>query len=337
MTGVAETFLNAMRPFWAEAVSIAALAGKAVLFGLLTLVALAAVFVLESNMRERLFRRKGKKLRHAFADMVRLMTQKPSVPSGADAAMFFWMPVLAFVSALFFFLLQPMVPEKALPRLDSGVLYLLFIGGVSGTAFFLGGLAGGSSFSFLGAVRSLAQTLSCQLIMMMTAAVVLMTAGSANLTEIVEAQRGLWYVFPHFPMFVLFMLCASMMTEGAPFGTSKDGTVLSGGVYAEYSGGALLFFKCADYILLLLSALLAALLFFGGWDAPLFCSARPSFWFLALKTLLLFCAFVVLRAALPSYKTGDVTAISYKVFLPFSVVWLFLTAAVVLFGKGGAV
>lgn len=331
MTGVAEKLSEIIRPFLAEAVPIVLLLGKAALFAVLTLLVLAVVSVLESNMRERLFRRKGKKLRHAFADMVRLMTQKQLIPSGADKALFFWMPVLAFVSALFFFLLQPMVPEKAVPRLDAGVLYLLFIGGLSGYAFFLGGLAGGSHFSFLGAVRSLAQTLSCQLILMLTAAVVLMTAGSANLTEIVEAQEGLWYVVPHFPMFVLFMLCASMMTEGAPFGTSKGGRTLSGGIYAEYSGGAYLFFKCADYILLLLSALLAALLFFGGWDALPFCPERPSFWYLALKTTLLFCLFVVLRTALPSYKAEDVTAISYKAFLPFSVVWLFLTAAVVLF------
>ena len=328
--------ITEIQPFLTRLLSLGGASGRVVTFGFLTLLTLAGAFVAESFIRERLFGRRGKGLKHAAADMVKLLMQGQAVPAKAEKGLFFWTPVCAFVLGLFFFLVQPMLPEKATPRLNAGLLYLVFIAGLSGYTFFLGGLAGGSRFAFLGALRNLAQTLSCQLVMMLTAAVVLMTAGSANLTDVVAAQKGVWYVFPHFPMFVLFLLSCSVMSASAPFGASKDGRLLAGGVYAEYSGGAYLFFICADRILLLFSALMSALMFFGGWNPLPFFPETPSFWYLFVKTAFLFCLLVLIRSALPVFKTRDTVEMFYKLFLPFSFIWSVLTAAAVsVFQKGG--
>lgn len=336
MTKNIPDFLKEVSAMFPDFSKLLALAGDAALFVLLTLLLIAGAFVAESTMRERLFGRKGKSFKHAFADMVRLMLQRPLIPRSSDSVLFFWMPIGSFVVSLFFLLLQPTGNDRPFFPLNGGVLYLLFAGVLAGYTFFLGGMAGGSRFSFLGALRSLAETFSCQLILMLTSGVVLMTAGSTDVSQIVSAQSDVWYVFIHFPMFVLFMLSFSMLTEGAPFGTSKGVLELSGGIYAEYSGGLYLFFKCADYILLLLGALLSALLFFGGWNAFPFFGAQGSFWYLFVKTGILFSLFVLLRSSLPSYKTEDAMAISYKCFLPVCVIWMFLTAFFILL-EGGEV
>lgn len=310
-------------------------AGKVGLFVLLALFLTTGAVMLESRIRERLFGRKGKGFKQAFADMVRLMMQKPLQPGSSDKVLFFWVPIISFVASLFFLLMLPTGQDGEFLRLRGGLLYLLFAGVLFGYTFFLGGLAGGSRFSFLGALRSLAETFSCQLILMLTSGVVLMTAGSTDLSDIVSAQRDVWYVFIHFPMFIMFMLSLLTLTGGAPFGTSRGSYELSGGVYSEYSGGLYLFFKSADYILLLAGSLLSALLFFGGWNAFMFFGTEGSCWYLLAKTGILFCLFVLLRSSLPSYKTEDAMAISYKCFLPLSAIWFFVTAFFILFEGGG--
>ena len=307
------------------------------LFTVLTLLAVVLIPWLEGRLAARIRMRRGKNLKQSVAEIFKYLFKESIVPERANAGLFFTAPLLAFVLCLFLFLFLPMRPERTTPRLELGLLYLLFAGSFGIYTFILGGWSSGSRFGFLGAVRAFAQTLSCQLVLTLAATVVLMSAGSANLSAIVAAQDEFWYIVPHFPVFVLFILCCSMMLAQAPFEGPKSQKELASGIYSEYSGTLYFFFLCADRILLLLAAVLGTILFLGGWQ-PVFAEPgrMPPFVWLAAKTVGFLFILIMVRTVLPSYRTDQLMRMSYKIFLPFAVIWVFLTAAAVLAFGGGA-
>ena len=268
--------------------------------------------------------RRPPSLKRRFCRLCVLMLKRPSVPDQAQKILFMASPLFALVFALFLAFFMP-IGRINLYR-DFSLLYFLFAASCGIYTFIAGGWSSASRFGFFGAVRLIAQSLACQPVLAVVVVTVLMTAGGSDLFSVIQAQRRVWFAVPHFPLFVLYLLCSAMMLAQAPFGAPKSVRELAGGIYAEYSGALYALFLIAENILLLLCSSVGSILFLGG-TLPLFGKdiLSPVFW-LAIKTIFLIFVLTLMRCAMPSWRTDKVMNISFKLFLPFSLAWLTLTA-----------
>lgn len=278
--------------------------------------------------------RRPQSLKRIFCRFCSLMLKRPAVPDMAQKTLFVAAPLFAVVFALFFFFFMP--DGQINVYQDSSLLYFLFASSCGVYAFITGGWSSASRFSFFGAVRLIAQSLACQLVLAVVVVTVLMTAGGSELSFVMHAQEHLWFIVPHFPLFVLYLMASAMMLAQAPFGSPKSTRELAGGVYAEYSGALLALFLIAENILLLLCSVVASVLFLGG-TQPLFgIDILPSVVWLGLKTVLVIFVLTLMRCALPSWRTDRIMHISFKMCLPFALIWLTMTAVVLSVVQGGA-
>ena len=165
---------------------------------------------------------------------------------------------------------------------------------------------------------------------------ILMTAGSPDLYSVIRAQRKVWFVVPHFPLFILYILASCMLLGQAPFDAPKSKRELAGGIYAEYSGSLYVLFLASENILLLLYAALGSVLFLGG-TMPLFgIKFLSPFVWLLLKTIALLFVFFLMNFVLPCCRTDRSVNRCFKVYLPFSLVWLTATAGILYLMQKGA-
>ena len=275
--------------------------------------------------------RRSGSVKRLFCRIVVRLLKRPAVPERTQKILFICAPLFAFVFSLFFFFFIP-VGSKYFLHPDFNMLYFLFAASCGVYAFIVGGWNSGSRFSFFGAVRLIAQSLACQSVLTVVVVTILMTAGGTDLKTIIQAQRHVWFIVFHFPLFVLYLLATAMMLVQAPFGSPKSNLELAGGIYAEYSGALYALFLVAENILLLLCAAVGSVLFLGG-TMPLF-GAESEIW-LVVKTVLVLFVLILIRKTLPSWRTDKIVNVSFKVYLPFAFVWLTATAGVLCFIHGG--
>lgn len=256
-----------------------------------------------------------------FVDPIKLFLKKACIPEGAKKRVFVAAPVFAVSVALFYFFLLPFDPQMALQP-ESGMLYLTTLSTIGVYAFIVGAWSGGSRFTFFGAMRMLAQILSCQLVLAFTVVCLLMTAAGG--------KSGVWYVFPHFPLFVLFLLCAAMVTAQSPFRSPKAMRGLSSGLYAEYGGWLFWLTETAETLNRVLLSVMAVYLFFDGTAAPFGLTVLPPFVWLTVKTAAVVFLMTLMRTGFSDCRTDVLMSFSYRVLLPFVAGWTMLTAAVLL-------
>jgi NADH-quinone oxidoreductase subunit H len=163
---------------------------------------------------------------------------------------------------------------------------------------------------------------------------VLMCAGSLNLSDIVRSQKGLWYVIPLFPMFIIFVISALAETNRAPFDLPEAEAELVSGYNVEYSSMPFALFFLGEYANMILMSALGVILFLGGWLPPFDMmpfNLIPGFVWFAFKIALMLFIFLWVRATLPRYRYDQLMRLGWKVFLPFSLAWVILTASVLVF------
>jgi NADH-quinone oxidoreductase subunit H len=155
---------------------------------------------------------------------------------------------------------------------------------------------------------------------------VVLCAGSFNLTEVIEAQKGVWYIFPLFPMFLMFFVSALAETNRHPFDLPEAEAELVSGYNVEYSAMGFALFFLGEYANMLLMSAFTVILFLGGWLPPFqFLSFLPqSVWF-GFKLCLFVIGFIWMRAALPRYRYDQLMYIGWKIFLPLSLGYLVFT------------
>jgi NADH-quinone oxidoreductase subunit H len=193
----------------------------------------------------------------------------------------------------------------------------------------MAGWASNSRYAFLGAMRSAAQMVSYEVSIGVVMISVLLTAGSLNLTEIVEAQQGMWFVIPHLPMFVVFFISVLAETNRHPFDLPEAESELVAGFMTEYSSMSFALFFLGEYANMIMMSGMVSILFLGGWlppvDIAIFNAVPGVIWF-ALKVC--FCLFLMIwvRATFPRYRYDQLMRLGWKVFLPLSLLWLILTA-----------
>ena len=213
------------------------------------------------------------------------------------------------------------------------ILYLLAVSALGVYGIILSGWSSNSKYAFLGALRSAAQMVSYEVSIGFILITVVLCAGSFNLSSIVLAQEKVWFCVPHLPMFVLFFISALAETNRHPFDLPEAEAELVSGYNVEYSAMGFALFFLGEYANMLLMSALTAILFLGGW-LPLF-NIFPftiipgSVWF-GLKIGFFVVLFIVMRACLPRFRYDQLMSLGWKVFLPFSLGWLILTASILM-------
>ena len=266
-----------------------------------------------------------------FADAIKMLMKETIVPTGANRVLFLLAPMLTFMLAMLAWAVIPVNDGWAIADINVGILYLFAISSLGVYGVIIAGWASNSKYAFLGALRSAAQMVSYEVSMGFVIVTVLLCVGSLNLTEIVRAQETVWFVIPLFPMAVIFFISTLAETNRAPFDLPEGESELVAGFFVEYSSMSFALFFLGEYANMILMSALTTILFLGGWLPPIdiapFNWVPGPIWFV-LK--ICFCLFVFLwvRATFPRYRYDQLMRLGWKVFLPFSLVWLVLTAAV---------
>ncbi len=268
-------------------------------------------------------------LLQVLADMLKVFTKEDWIPPFADKAVFIIAPAVIVAVVLMSFTVIPYAPGIEVVDLNIGLLFFLAMSSLGVYSVALAGWASDSKYSLLGGLRASAQMLSYEVFMGLSLMGVVMLAGSFNLREIVEAQRGLWFVVPQFIGFVVFFIAGIAETHRLPFDLPEAESELVAGYHSEYSGMKFGMFFVGEYLGITLISALTATLFFGGWLGPVL---PPLVWFL-IKTFLFISLFILLRASLPRPRYDQLMSFGWKICLPLSLVNLLVTGAVILLRK----
>lgn len=267
-----------------------------------------------------------------FADGLKLFMKETVIPSGADRTVFLIAPMLTFFLSLVAWAVIPFGDGLVLADVNIGILYLFAISSLGVYGIIMAGWASNSKYAFLGALRSAAQMVSYEVSIGFVMITVLLCVGSLNLSEVVRAQgEQLWFFIPLFPMFIVFFISALAETNRAPFDLPEGESELVGGYNVEYSAMAFALFFLGEYANMILMSGMTVILFLGGWLPPLdiapFNWIPGPIWFGLKIAAVLFC-FIWVRATLPRYRYDQLMRLGWKIFLPFSLFWVVLTAGV---------
>ena len=265
-----------------------------------------------------------------FADALKMIMKETVIPSGANRALFLMAPMLTFGLAMVAWAVIPVNAGWAIAKINVGVLYLFAISSMGVYGIIIAGWASNSKYAFLGAMRSAAQMVSYEVSMGFVIVSVLLVAGSLNLTAIVEAQKTVWFCVPLFPMFIVFFISTLAETNRTPFDLPEGESELVAGFMVEYSSMSYALFFLGEYANMILMSGITTILFLGGWMGPFnILPALGPLWFV-LKVCFLLFVFIWVRGTFPRYRYDQLMRLGWKVFLPASLVWLVITAGVLL-------
>ncbi len=271
-----------------------------------------------------------------IADAVKLLFKETILPSGANRVVFLMAPMLTFVLAMIGWAVIPFDAGMVLADINVGILYLFAISSLGVYGVIMAGWASNSKYPFLGALRSAAQMVSYEVSMGFVIITVLLLVGSLNLSDIVLAQQGdyglfSWFWLPMLPMFVIFFISTLAETNRSPFDLPEGESELVAGFFVEYSSMTFALFFLGEYANMILMSAMTSILFLGGWLPPLdiapFNWIPGPIWLFAKIALVLF-FFLWVRATFPRYRYDQLMRLGWKVFLPFSLFWVVLTAGV---------
>jgi NADH-quinone oxidoreductase subunit H len=263
-----------------------------------------------------------------IADGLKLLMKETVIPSGANRIVFVAAPILTFVLSLVAWAVIPFGNGIAVSNINVGMLYLFAISSLGVYGIIMAGWASNSKYAFLGALRSAAQMVSYEVSIGFVIVTVLLCVGSLNLNDIVLAQRTVWFVVPLLPMAVIFFISGLAETNRSPFDLPEGESELVAGYFVEYSAMTFALFFLGEYANMILVSAMTSILFLGGWLAPLGLTFIPGpIWFFLKIAAVLFC-FLWVRATFPRFRYDQLMRLGWKVFLPFSLFWLVLTAGV---------
>ena len=264
-----------------------------------------------------------------FADAIKMLMKETIIPSGASRYLFLGAPMLTFILAMIAWAVIPVNDGWAIADINVGILYLFAVSSLGVYGIIIAGWASNSKYAFLGALRSAAQMVSYEVSIGFVIVTVLMCVGSLNLTEIVRAQQNVWFCIPLFPMFVIFFISALAETNRAPFDLPEGESELVAGFFVEYSSMSFALFFLGEYANMILMSALTTILFLGGWYPPMdiapFNWLPGPLWFALKVAIVLFC-FIWVRATFPRYRYDQLMRLGWKIFLPFTLLFLVLTA-----------
>jgi NADH-quinone oxidoreductase subunit H len=240
-------------------------------------------------------------------------------------------PVVTFSLSMVAWAVIPFDAGMVLADINVGILYLFAISSLGVYGILMAGWASNSKYAFLGALRSAAQMVSYEISMGLVIVTVLLCVGSLNLSKIVMAQQGMWFAIPLFPMFVVFFISTLAETNRSPFDLPEAEAELVSGYNVEYSSMTFAMFFLGEYANMILMSAMTVILFLGGWLPPVdiapFNLVPGPLWFVGKICFVLF-LFLWVRATFPRYRYDQLMRLGWKIFLPLSLIWVVITAGV---------
>ena len=266
----------------------------------------------------------------SFADVLKLLTKENLLPSSSNKFLFIFAPMLTLILSLIAWAVIPISSTYVIANINIGILYLFAVSSFGVYGVIIAGWASNSKYPFLGALRSAAQMISYEVSIGFVIITVLICVGSLNLIDIVESQKNMWFAIPLLPMFVIFIISALAETNRLPFDLPEDEATLVAGFFTEYSSISFGLFFLAEYANMILMSSLTVILFLGGWYPqidifPL--NAIPGIFWFVIKVFLILFVFLWVRATFPRYRYDQLMRLGWKIFLPFTLIWVVITSA----------
>lgn len=281
-----------------------------------------------------------KGLLQPFADLLKLITKEIIVPTRSNKYLFVIAPLFALVPSLVGWAVIPFQEGIVLANINAGVLYLFAMSSLGVYGVLIAGWASNSKYAMFGALRSTAQTVSYEIAMGFALVGVLLAAGSMNLTDIVNSQKGgmlHWWFIPLLPLFLVFWIAGIAETNRAPFDLAEGESEIVAGFHVEYSGIGFALFFLSEYASMILISTVLAILFMGGWLSPFegitlldqIFFVVPGFVWLLLKISFFLFVYLWVRATFPRYRYDQLMRLGWKVLIPVTIVWLIVTSLMV--------
>lgn len=275
-----------------------------------------------------------------FADVLKLLMKEIIFPSNANKFLFLLAPVITLATAFAAWAVVPFSDGLVLADINAGLVYILAMTSLGVYGVIIAGWASNSKYALLGAMRSAAQIVSYEIAMGFALVGVLIASGSLNLSEIVLSQQGgvqNWFFIPLLPLWLIYFISGVAETNRAPFDVAEGESEIVAGFHVEYAGSAFALFFLGEYANMIMISALTAVMFFGGW-LPLFPSdswwGQPSiFWFLAKMSVFML-MFLWFRATFPRYRYDQIMRLGWKVFIPITIVWIMVVAAMKVYKIG---
>ena len=266
----------------------------------------------------------------SLADALKYIFKEIIIPASSNKVIFILAPIITMTLALIAWAVIPFGENQVLANINVGILYIFAVSSLGVYGIIMGGWASNSKYPFLGAIRSAAQMVSYEVSIGIIIINVLLCVGSLNLSEIVLAQKDMWFVIPLFPMFVIFFISSLAETNRPPFDLPEAEAELVAGYQTEYSGMMYAMFWLGEYANILLMCALGSILFLGGWLSPIDLypfNLVPGVVWLIFKILFLFILFALVKATVPRYRYDQLMRLGWKIFLPLSLIYVVLTAS----------
>ncbi|MCR4442642.1 MAG: NADH-quinone oxidoreductase subunit NuoH [Peptococcaceae bacterium] len=255
------------------------------------------------------------------ADMFKLLTKENITPAGVDKTLHTLAPVLVLVPTVLAFAVVPFGRGMIAQDLNIGIFYLIAVTSLTTIPFLMGGWGSNNKYSLLGGMRAVAQMISYEVPMVFSLLGVVMIVGSLQMSQIVEAQQKVWFVFLQPLAFFIYIIAATAECNRLPFDIPEGESELTAGVYTEYTGMKWSLFMMTEYGNLVLVSAVATTMFLGGWHGPLL----PGWFWFGLKTSLLLGFFILMRWTFPRVRVDQLMKIGWKYLVPVSLVNIFIT------------
>ncbi len=269
-------------------------------------------------------------LLQSLADALKYIFKEIIIPASSNKIIFILAPIITMTLALVAWAVIPFGENQVLANINVGILYIFAVSSLGVYGIIMGGWASNSKYPFLGSIRSAAQMVSYEVSIGIIIINVLLCVGSLNLNEIVMAQKKMWFIVPLFPMFIIYFISALAETNRPPFDLPEAEAELVAGYQTEYSGMMYAMFWLGEYANILLMCALGSILFLGGWLSPVdlypFNIIPGAIW-LIFKIILLFILFALVKAIVPRYRYDQLMRLGWKIFLPFSLTYVIITAS----------
>ena len=268
------------------------------------------------------------------ADGLKFIFKEIIIPDGSDKIVFIIAPIVTLALSIAAWAVVPVQAGVVLSNINVGILYIFAISSLGVYGILMAGWSSNSKYPFFGALRSAAQMVSYEVSIGFVLVTVLMCVGSLNLSEIVMAQKNLWFFIPLFPMFIIFFISALAETNRPPFDLPEAESELVAGYQTEYSGMPFVLFMFGEYINILLMCAMTTILFLGGWLSPFDIfplNEIPGFIWFIIKISFVFYIFSMVKAFVPRYRYDQLMRLGWKVFLPISLIAVVLTSSILFF------